>query len=189
MIYFNGVKPHANTEKHRLETFNEVMVMFINYQTILFSKMNLNVDMKHKAGYGYILTMGLVLVVNIYIMIKNTYAKAKRKRELKKTFKERQARMQQELEFESKVAKKMGIVSKGKNGEEKVDAKLAEQWTKQNSAIGRLTKHKSPVKTGKGLLAMSPQKSKLETILEVSEIIDPAAMHLGGHNFHYFKPS
>ena len=106
------------------------MVMFLNYQTILFSKMNLNTDLQYKAGYAYVFTMGFTLVVNIYVMIMNTCAKAKRKRALKKTHEERLAIHQNEINFQGKVAGKMGIVSKGKNGEELINTNLAEQWTK-----------------------------------------------------------
>lgn len=83
-IYYNGTKPHVSVQKQYLETFNEIMVMFLNYQTILFSKMNLNVDLQYKSGYAYVLTMVFTISVNIYIMVKNTCAKAKRKRILKK---------------------------------------------------------------------------------------------------------
>ena len=42
MIWYVGLKPHADKHRYYLELYNEVMIMIINYHMIIFTDYTLN---------------------------------------------------------------------------------------------------------------------------------------------------
>ena len=84
IIIYAGVRPHWDKQRTRLEIFNEVMIMFSNYHTVIFSDFCTNPRFQFAMGFSFCVQMGLLVVVNIWFMIKNTMSKSERKRRIAK---------------------------------------------------------------------------------------------------------
>jgi hypothetical protein len=69
MIYYSGIRPHSSHLTTRVNIFNEVIIMFMNYHLICFSNFNLDLLARFQMGYSQISLIGLLIVVNLSIMI------------------------------------------------------------------------------------------------------------------------
>ena len=126
-----------------------MMIMFINYEMVLFSKFtntrsatgifNYSAEMNYMAGYFYVCTLGFTLFVNIWIMVKNTCGKLRRKRALKKKMKAIRERQEIGAKAQGKIAGKLGVIRENEDGEEELNLDLAEEWCKQLETIEKKT--------------------------------------------------
>jgi hypothetical protein len=71
VIYYGYVMPHIFLARNRLEIFNEVMIMFVNYMMIFFTNYNLSETVKFYAGYVFVAIIGITIVVNFGLVMKN----------------------------------------------------------------------------------------------------------------------
>ena len=75
IIYYQGQKPHIEGTRIKTEVFNEVMLMIIMYHLIMFSRFNLNDDLKFLLGYTHAGSIILMVFVNIVLMMRKIIAK------------------------------------------------------------------------------------------------------------------
>jgi len=45
ILFYSGVRPHTDPKRVKIEIFNEVMIMMMNYHMVCFSKFNLDANM------------------------------------------------------------------------------------------------------------------------------------------------
>lgn len=84
IISYAGIRPHWNNNRTRLEIFNEVIIMYFEYHTMIFTDYCTNPNFQFLMGNSYCAFLGLVVVVNIVNMLLNTVEKSKRKSKLDK---------------------------------------------------------------------------------------------------------
>jgi len=82
IISYAAIRPHWDNRRTRLEIFNEVMIMYFEYHTMIFTDYCTNPSFQFLMGYSYCAFLGLVVVVNVVNMLLNTVEKSKRKNKL-----------------------------------------------------------------------------------------------------------
>lgn len=82
VIFYAGVKPHAEKSRVSLEIFNECMIMILNYHVVSFSPFNLHASSKFQMGYSYLIVIGVTIVFNMWVMINKLITKKSREGKL-----------------------------------------------------------------------------------------------------------
>lgn len=84
VVYYASTRPHMDRHRAFIETFNEVMIMIMNYHMVCFSNFNPHMEAQFAMGYSFIACIILVVVINIGAMAKETFINMKKSRLLKK---------------------------------------------------------------------------------------------------------
>ena len=72
MFYFN-YKPFERLATQRLEIFNELSILSINYHLFLLTDFNADFDLQYNVGWSILLVTAINIVVNMsYIIIIST---------------------------------------------------------------------------------------------------------------------
>lgn len=67
--FYMDIRPHVDRRRLKLEVFNELMIMLINYHMATFSKFNLDVYSGFIMGYSHVAIILLIVLVNIGSLI------------------------------------------------------------------------------------------------------------------------
>jgi hypothetical protein len=70
ILFYAGARPHKDSFRVRLEIFNEIMLMLLNYHMFLFSGFNVERDYNFYFGYTMVLCAAVMVFTNLYFMIK-----------------------------------------------------------------------------------------------------------------------
>jgi hypothetical protein len=80
VFWYANVRPHWDRTRHKLEMFNEILIMFMFYLMVLFSKFNTNAETFFMFGNVYLICLAMVLAANIGLMVYTTIKKFRRKK-------------------------------------------------------------------------------------------------------------
>ena len=81
--YYSGTRPHLDKGRVKIEIFNEIMIMLMNYHMACFSEFNLSIEMQFLMGYSFIACIAIMVVVNLSAMGYRQVIKLQRTREYK----------------------------------------------------------------------------------------------------------
>jgi hypothetical protein len=84
MFYIN-LGPHEDKNRVRVEIFNEIMIIVMNYHMLTFTDFNLDAMGQYKMGYSFILIILVVITINILVMLDKKYKQYQRSIRLKVT--------------------------------------------------------------------------------------------------------
>jgi hypothetical protein len=137
IIFYGWVQPHWETNRTKLEIFNECILLAIAYHMIAFSDFNLDVDSSFFMGYSYIGHMLFMIVVNIIWMVIVTVQKWRRRR----AHKQKMALVSVKLQLAEKI-------------QEKIKEKNKSKKAKKSKTLGNLDDLKKGTRSSKGKTAL-----------------------------------
>ena len=77
IIYYAGNRPHFEKERAYIETFNEAMIMVMNYHMVSFSNFNVSHESQFTMGYSFVASVVFVIAANLASVGIALYNKAK----------------------------------------------------------------------------------------------------------------
>jgi hypothetical protein len=75
IMYYCGTKPHLTGQRVKIEVFNEVIIMLMNYHMVCFSEFNLPIEMHFHVGNSMVAWVVVMVTVNLSAMSYRIYKK------------------------------------------------------------------------------------------------------------------
>jgi len=73
VIMIGHVSPYARKGQNQVETFNEVVIMFVVYHMICFTPFIWDLEMKYNLGYSVCSLVSFHLIVNFSVLTKSSF--------------------------------------------------------------------------------------------------------------------
>jgi hypothetical protein len=73
IMYYCGTRPHLTGQRVKIEVFNEVIIMLMNYHMVCLSEFNLSIEMHFHVGYSMVAWIVLMVAVNLSAMAFRIY--------------------------------------------------------------------------------------------------------------------
>jgi hypothetical protein len=72
-MYYSGTRPHLTGQRVKIEVFNELIIMIMNYHMVCFSEFNLFIDMHFHVGSSMVIWILIMVAVNLLAMAYRIY--------------------------------------------------------------------------------------------------------------------
>jgi hypothetical protein len=73
ILSYIGNKPHWDSNRVKLEVFNEIMILVACYHLICFSEFIVDSDTQFNMGYSFVALIVCVIVFNVTIVVYKQY--------------------------------------------------------------------------------------------------------------------